>query len=111
MQRTLPARLMTLTNCDPDRQTSTGRCQGDLLSKRIDGHVPVLTELEPPPCHLWSVNCMDGTPVREVTMCTDHDCRGEIFECSCGRRWSWSKNCDVGQECVHIALVVMALLD
>lgn len=53
---------------------------------------------------------MDGTPVREVTMRTDHELHGEVFECSCGECWSWSAGVDVGEQCVHILVVALMLM-
>lgn len=69
-----------------------------------DDGVPIMTELESPPCHRWSIDLCDGTRIHEVTE------RGDILSCSCGSKYSWS----VGPEddpCWHIITVCVALLE
>jgi hypothetical protein len=69
---------------------------------------PVIQELGP--TGPWLVDLLDGRGDQTVNWSQDHDLCGDIFACSCGARFSWSKGMDVGHACKHIALACLAAL-
>jgi len=69
---------------------------------------PIIQELGP--TGPWLVNLLDGWGGQTVNWSQDHDLCGDIFACSCGARFSWSKGVDVGDACQHIALACLAAL-
>jgi hypothetical protein len=79
--------------------------------ERIDAALPILTELEPPPCHRWSIDLCDGTPIHEVTERINCSPPGDILSCSCGSIYSWSKDVALDDPCWHIVVAVATLLE
>jgi hypothetical protein len=58
----------------------------------------------------WLVDMLDGLGDRTVKWSRDHELCGDIFSCSCGALYSWSKGVNVGDACKHIALACLAAL-
>lgn len=69
---------------------------------------PIIVEVGPR--GPWLVDLLDGHGDRKVTWSQDHELRGDIFHCSCGALYSWSKGVDVGDACKHITLACIAAL-
>jgi hypothetical protein len=69
---------------------------------------PIIQELGPR--GPWLVDLLDGQGDRKVTWHQDHELCGDIFECACGTRYSWSKRLNLDEACKHIMLACLAAL-